>query len=64
MDKVRRLNGKQSIFYSPQPPFITFPYIDSELGTQFKKVPFTEVFSLLLEGTQEAVPLHYMLYIE
>lgn len=34
-DKVRRLNGKQSIFYSPQAPFITFSYIDLVLRTHF-----------------------------
>lgn len=27
MDKVRRLNGKQSIFYSPKAPFITFHFL-------------------------------------
>ena len=36
MDKVRRLNGKQSIFYSPRAQFITFSHIDLVRRTQFE----------------------------
>lgn len=52
MDKARRLNGKQSIFYSSRAPFITFPYTDLVLEPDFKQVAaprknitFEEVYS-------------------